>query len=155
MHEGIRVFEGELVSAPILVAPDWSLPFELMCDASDQAVGVTLDDAQENYTTTEKELLAVVFAFDKFRSYLVHSKTTVFTSHSALRFLSAKKDAKPRVIRWSLLLSEFDIEIKEKKGAENVATDHFSWLEDPERSEIREEEIGDSFPHKVIDFEDA
>ncbi|KAD7116858.1 hypothetical protein E3N88_04126 [Mikania micrantha] len=144
-----------------------------MCDASDQAVGAvlgqrrekhfhpiyyaskTLNDAQENYTTTEKELLAVVFAFYKFRSYLVLSKTTVFTDHSALRFLFAKKDAKPRLIRWILLLSEFDIEIKDKKGAENVAADHLSRLEDPERSEIREEEIGDRFPYEMIDFVEA
>ncbi|KAD3336813.1 hypothetical protein E3N88_32332 [Mikania micrantha] len=149
-EECMKAFEflkERLVSAPILVAPDWSLPFQLMCDI--------LNDAQENYTTTEKELLAVVFAFDKFRSYLVLSKTIVFTDHSALRFLFAKKDAKPRLIRWILLLSEFDIEIKDKKGAENVASDHLSRLEDPERSEISEEEIGDRFPHKVIDFVEA
>ncbi|KAD6795899.1 hypothetical protein E3N88_06795 [Mikania micrantha] len=171
--KAFKFLKERLVSAPILVAPDWSLPFELMCDASDQAVGAvlgqrrekhfhpiyyaseTLNDAQENYTTTEKELLTVVFAFDKFRSYLVLSKTTVFTDHSALRFLFAKKDAKPRLIRWILLLSEFDIEIKDKKGAENVAADHLSRLEDPERSEIREEEIGDRFPHEMIDFVEA
>ncbi|KAC9417434.1 hypothetical protein E3N88_45877 [Mikania micrantha] len=175
-EECMKAFEflkERLVSAHILVAPDWSLPFELMRDASDQAVGAvlgqrrdkhfhpiyyaskTLNDAQENYTTTEKELLAVVFAFDKFRSYLVLSKTIVFTDHSVLRFLFAKKDAEPRLIRWILLLSEFDIEIKDKKGAENVAADHLSWLEDLERSEIREEEIGDRFPRDVIDFVEA
>ncbi|KAM0022394.1 putative nucleotidyltransferase, Ribonuclease H [Helianthus debilis subsp. tardiflorus] len=171
-EECLRAFEflkERLVSAPILVSPDWSLPFELMCDASDYAVGAvlgqrrekhfhpiyyaskTLNDAQENYTTTEKELLAVVFAFDKFRSYLVLSKTVVFTDNSALRHLFQKKDAKPRLIRWILLLSEFDIEIKDKKGAENVAADHLSRLEDPKREEIREEAIGDRFPHESID----
>ncbi|GJT52338.1 reverse transcriptase domain-containing protein [Tanacetum coccineum] len=70
-----------------------------------------MNEAQENYTTTEKELLAVVFAFDKFRQYLVLSKTIVFTDHSALRYLFTKQDAKPRLIRWILLLQEFDIEI--------------------------------------------
>ncbi|KAI3815939.1 hypothetical protein L1987_15623 [Smallanthus sonchifolius] len=153
----------KLINAPILISPDWSLPFELMYDASDYAVSAilgqrrdkhfhpiyyaskTLNDAQENYTITEKELLAVVFSFDKFRSYLVLSKTTVFTDHSALRFLFQKKDAKPRLIRWILLLSEFDIEIKDKRGAENVAADHLSRLEDPKREEIREEVIGDKF----------
>ncbi|XP_035837052.1 uncharacterized protein LOC118484986 [Helianthus annuus] len=175
-EECIKAFDflkEKLVSAPILVSPDWSLPFELMCDASDYAVGAvlgqrvdkhfhpiyyaskTLNDAQENYTTTEKELLAVVFAFDKFRSYLVLSKTTVFTDHSALRFLFQKKDAKPRLIRWILLLSEFDIEIKDKKGAENVAADHLSRLEDPKREEVREDSIGDTFPHETIDFVSA
>ncbi|MFS7913713.1 putative nucleotidyltransferase, Ribonuclease H [Helianthus anomalus] len=171
-EECLRSFEflkEKLVSALILVSPDWSLPFELMCDASDYAVGAvlgqrrekhfhpiyyaskTLNDAQENYTTTEKELLAVVFAFDKFRSYLVLSKTVMFTDHSALRHLFQKKDAKPRLIRWILLLSEFDIELKDKKGAENVAADHLSRLEDPKREEIHEEAIGDRFPHESID----
>ncbi|KAD7477731.1 hypothetical protein E3N88_00867 [Mikania micrantha] len=159
-EECMKAFEflkERLVSAHILVALDWSLPFELMCDASDRIyyASKTLNDAEENYTTTEKELLAVVFAFDKFWSYLVLSKTTVFTDHLALRFLFAKKDAKPRLIRWILLLSEFDIEIKDKKGAENVAADHLSRLEDPERSEICEKEIGDRFPHEMIDFVEA
>ncbi|XP_021974983.1 uncharacterized protein LOC110870092 [Helianthus annuus] len=175
-EECIKAFDflkEKLVSAPILVSPNWSLPFEFMCDASDYAVGAvlgqrvdkyfhpiyyaskTLNDAQENYTTTEKELLAIVFAFDKFRSYLVLSKTTVFTDHSALRFLFQKKDAKPRLIRWILLLSEFDIEIKDKKGAENVAADHLSRLEDPKREEVREDSIGDTFPHETIDFVSA
>ncbi|XP_035842090.1 uncharacterized protein LOC118488821 [Helianthus annuus] len=175
-EECIKAFDflkEKLVSATILVSPDWSLPFELMCDASDYAVGAvlgqrvdkhfhpiyyaskTLNDAQENYTTTEKELLAVVVAFDKFRSYLVLSKTTVFTDHSALRFLFQKKDAKPRLIRWILLLSEFDIEIKDKKGAENVAADHLSRLEDPKREEVCEDSIGDNFPHETIDFVSA
>ncbi|XP_076940564.1 uncharacterized protein LOC143609793 [Bidens hawaiensis] len=167
----LKVFEflkGQLVNAPILVAPDWSLPFELMCDASDFAVGAvlgqrkdkhfhpiyytskTLNDAQENYTTTEKELLVVVFAFDKFRSYLVLSKTIVYTDHAALRYLFAKKDAKPFLIRWILLLSEFDIEIRDKKEAENVAADHLSRLEDPKREKIREDTIGDRFPQDSL-----
>ncbi|XP_076926509.1 uncharacterized protein LOC143589705 [Bidens hawaiensis] len=100
---------------------------------------------RKNYTITKKELLAVVFTFSKFRSYLVLSKTTVFTDHAALRFLFHKKDAKPRLIRWILLLSEFDIEIKDKRGAENVAANHLSRLEDPRREELHEEEIGDTF----------
>ncbi|KAJ9541422.1 hypothetical protein OSB04_027928 [Centaurea solstitialis] len=79
--------------------------FQPICYASR-----TLNDAQENYTTTEKELLAVVFAIEKFRSYLVLSKIIVYTDHSALKYLFAKPDAKPRLIRWILLLQEFDIE---------------------------------------------
>ncbi|XP_073120842.1 uncharacterized protein [Henckelia pumila] len=123
-----------LVTAPILVAPDWNLLFEIMCDASDTAVGavlgqrknkvfhtvyyasITLDETQLNYATTEKEFLAIVFAFDKFHSYLVLSKVIVYTDHSALKYLLAKKDAKPRLIRWILLLQEFDLEIRDKKS---------------------------------------
>ena len=78
---------------------------------------VGLNDAQLNYTTIEKEFLAVVFALEKFRPYLLGSKTTIFTDHSALRYLMMKKDAKARLICW-ILLQEFDLEIRDKKGIE-------------------------------------
>jgi len=80
-----------LTSAPVIQPPDWSLPFEIMCDAS--------DSAQMNYTTTEKELLAVVFACDKFRSYLVGSPIVVFYDHATLKYLLSKKDSKARLVR--------------------------------------------------------
>ena len=81
----------------------------------------------------------MVFAFDKFRSYLVLSKTVVYTDHAAIRYLFKKQDAKPRLIRWILLLQEFDIEIKDKRGAENTAADHLSRLEDPALEATRDE----------------
>ena len=84
-----------------------------------------------NYATTEKELIAVIFAIDKFRSYLTGSKVIVFTDHATLKYLLAKKDSKPRLIRWILLLQEFDLQIKEKSGAENVVADHLSRMELP------------------------
>ena len=117
-----------------------------MCDTSDYVIGAvlgqrdnklpyavyyaskTLHDAQLNYTTTEKELLAVVYALDKFRSYLLGSKVVVYTDHAALRHLLTKKETKPRLIRWILLLQEFNLEIRDKKGSENVVADHLSRL---------------------------
>ncbi|GJX90201.1 reverse transcriptase domain-containing protein [Tanacetum coccineum] len=105
----------------------------------------TLNNAQEHYTTTKKELLAVVFSFDKFRPYLVLSKTIVYTDHSALKYLFNKQDAKPRLIRWVLLFQGFDIEIKDKRGAKNLAVDHLSRLENPELSTFTKEEIADEF----------
>ncbi|CAM8916931.1 unnamed protein product [Rhodiola kirilowii] len=145
--EAFEKLKNALVSAPIVQPPNWDLPFELMSDASDFAIGAVLgqrvdkrlhvvyyvskvlDNAQLNYTTTEKELLAVVYAFAKFRSYLVGSKTIVYTDHAAIKYLMAKKDAKPRLIRWILLLQEFNIKIKDKKGVENVVADHLSRVE--------------------------
>ncbi|KAL6333014.1 hypothetical protein AAG906_020034 [Vitis piasezkii] len=118
----------------------------VMCDASDLAMGAvlgqredgkpyviyyaskTLNEAQRNYTTTEKELLAVVFALDKFHAYLVGSFIVVFTDHSALKYLLTKQDAKARLIRWILLLQEFNLQIQDKKGVENVVADHLSRL---------------------------
>ena len=84
----------------------------------------TLNCAQMNYTTTEKELLAVIFALDKFRSYLIGSPTVVYSDHAAIRYLMSKQDAKPRLLRWILLIQEFNLTIKDKKGAENVVADH-------------------------------
>ena len=127
-------------------APDWHLPSEVMCDASDLAVGVvlgqrvegkpyveyyaskTLNEAQRNYTITEKELLAVVYALDKFRSYLIGSDIVIFIDQSVLKYLLTKQNSKARLIRWVLFLQEFNIQIRDKKGVENVVADHLSRL---------------------------
>ena len=158
------VLKDKSVSTPIIVAPYWDLPFELMCNASDYAVGAvlgqkgerifqviyyasrTLNDAQFNYATTEKELLAIVFAFDKFRPYLIGNKVIVHTDHSAIKYLMTKKDAKSRLIQWVLLLQEFDLEIKDKKGMENLVADHLSWLEGT-RDEVH---VNDDFPDEQL-----
>ena len=162
--QAFTVLKDKLISAPIVVAPDWSFPFELMCDASDYAIEAvlgqkrekifqviyyarrTLNDAQLNYATTEKELLAIVFAFDKFRPYLIGNKVVVHTDHSAIKCLMTKKDAKPRLIRWVLLLQEFDVEIKDKKGTENLVADHLSRLEGA-RDDIP---VNDEFPDEKL-----
>ncbi|GJW58531.1 reverse transcriptase domain-containing protein [Tanacetum coccineum] len=109
-----------------------------------------MNEAQENYTTTEKELLAVVFAFDKFCQYLVLSKTIVFTGYSALRYLFTKQDVKPRLIRWILLLQGFNIEIRDKKGAKNLAADHLSRLENPDLGKLTKAKIWDLFPEERL-----
>jgi hypothetical protein len=145
-QEAFTKLIGKLTSAPIMQAPDWSLPFELMCDASDYAIGAvlgqrkdkkphviyyasrTLNSAKMNYTTTEKELLAIVFALDKFCSYLIGSPVVCFTDHAALKYLFTKKDAKAHLIRCILLLQKFNLIIKDKKGVENVVADHLSRL---------------------------
>ncbi|GJR27981.1 reverse transcriptase domain-containing protein [Tanacetum coccineum] len=114
--KAFNILKEKLTTAPIIISPDWNVPFELMHDASDFTVGYvlgkridgkfkliyhankTLNNAQVHYTTTEKELLAVVFSFDKFRPYLILLKTIVYTDHSALKYLFSKQDAKPRLI---------------------------------------------------------
>ncbi|GKA84818.1 reverse transcriptase domain-containing protein [Tanacetum coccineum] len=166
--DSFNTLKRRLTEAPILIAPDWDLPFELMCDASDFAIGAvlgqrknkhfqpihyaskTMNEAQTHYTTTEKELLAVVYAFEKFRSYLVMSKSIVYTDHSAIKYLFAKKDAKARLMRWILLLQEFDIEIRDKKGAENLAADHLSRLENPHQDKLENKEINEAFPLETL-----
>ncbi|GJW78141.1 reverse transcriptase domain-containing protein [Tanacetum coccineum] len=98
----------------------------------------------------EKELLAVVYAFDKFRPYLVLSKTIVYTGYSTLKYLLAKQDAKPRLLRWILPLQEFDVIIRDKKGAENLAADHLSRLENPHQSDLEKKEITETFPLETL-----
>ncbi|GJR92300.1 reverse transcriptase domain-containing protein [Tanacetum coccineum] len=166
--ESFNTLKRKLTEAPILIAPDWDLPFELMCDASDFTIGAvlgqrknkhfqpihyaskTMTEAQAHYTTTEKELLAVVYAFEKFRSYLILSKSIVYTDHSAIKYLFTKKDAKPRLMRWILLLQEFDVIIRDKKGAENLAADHLSRLENPHQDKFENKEITETFPLETL-----
>ncbi|GJU67424.1 reverse transcriptase domain-containing protein [Tanacetum coccineum] len=163
-----QTLKKKLTEAPILIAPNWDKPFEIMCDASDYAIGAvlgqriekhfrpihyaskTMTEAESNYTTTEKEMLAVVYAFEKFRSYLIMNKSVVYTDHSALKYLFNKKDAKARLLRWVLLLQEFDFSVIDTKGAENYAADHLSRLENPYENVFDPKEINETFPLETL-----
>nr|GFA96228.1 reverse transcriptase domain-containing protein [Tanacetum cinerariifolium] len=162
--QAFRTLKEKLIEAPILIAPNWDQPFELMCDASDYAIGAvlgqrvekhfrpihyainTMNQAKTNYTTTEKEMLAVVYAFEKFRSYLIMNKSIVYIDRSALKYLFAKKDVKARLLHWILLLQEFDFKVIDTKGAENYAADHLSRLENPYENVFDPKEINETFP---------
>ncbi|GKC04146.1 reverse transcriptase domain-containing protein [Tanacetum coccineum] len=142
-----ETLKQKLPEDPILVVPDWNLPFELMCD-SDFVIGAvlgqqkskhfqpihyaskTMTEAQIHYTTTEKEMLAVVYAFEKFWPYLVLSKSIVYTDHSALKYLLSKQDAKPR--------------------SENLAADHLSRLENPHKDVLENKDINEHFPLETL-----
>ncbi|XP_049406255.1 uncharacterized protein LOC125869898 [Solanum stenotomum] len=122
----LRAFEclkEKLICAPVIIGPDWAEPFE--------------------------ELLAVMYAFEKFRAYLLGTRVIVHTDHATLRYLMANKDAKPRLIKWVLLLQEFDFEVKDRKGCENQVADHLSRLE-AEKKEECELEINDAFPDEQV-----
>nr|GEY42644.1 reverse transcriptase domain-containing protein [Tanacetum cinerariifolium] len=106
----------------------------------------TMDQAETNYTTTKKEMFAVVYAFEKFRSYFIMNKSIVYIDHSALKYLFAKKDAKARLLCWILLLQEFDFKVIDTKGAENYAADHLSHLENPYENVFDPKEINETFP---------
>ena len=150
-----------------MIAPNWSKEFELMCDASDYAVGAVLgqrqdktfhaiyyaskffNEAKMNYATTEKKMLAIVFPLEKFRPYLVGSKVVIFTDHVAIKHLLTKADSKPRLIRWILLIQEFDIVIKDKKGSKNMVADHLSRLKNEEVTK-EEPEVKGEFPDEFL-----
>nr|GFA58890.1 reverse transcriptase domain-containing protein [Tanacetum cinerariifolium] len=162
--QAFRTLKDKLTEAPILIAPNWDQPFELMCDTSDYAVRAvlgqriekhfrpihyaskTMNQAEANYKITEKEMLAVVYAFEKFRSYLIMNKSIVYTDHSALKYLFAKKDAKARLLRWILLLQEFDFKVIDTRGSKNYAADHLSRLENPYENIFDPKEINETFP---------
>nr|GEY75854.1 reverse transcriptase domain-containing protein [Tanacetum cinerariifolium] len=180
--EAFQTLKRKLIEAPILIAPDWDMPFELMCDASDFAISTvqgqrqekhfrpihyaskTMTEAESNYTTTEKEMLAVVYAFEKFWSYLIMNKCIVYTDHFALKYLFAKKiqrrycsvgfysskNSKAILLCWVLLLQEFTFKVIDTKGAEDLAADHLSRLENPHQNVLDPKEINESFPLETL-----
>nr|GEU44615.1 reverse transcriptase domain-containing protein [Tanacetum cinerariifolium] len=129
----IHAFETlkkKLIEASILVVPDWNLPFELMCDASDFAIGAVLGQRKT------KHFQPIHYA--------------MYTDHLALKYLLSKQDAKPRLIRWVILLQEFDITIRDKKGTENLAEDHLSRLENPYKDVLENKDINKKFPLETL-----
>ncbi|GKD47440.1 reverse transcriptase domain-containing protein [Tanacetum coccineum] len=166
--QAFETLKKKLTEAPILIALDWDLPFELMYDASDFAIGAvlgqrhekhfrpihyaskTMSKAESHYTTTEKEMLAVVYAFEKFWSYLILNKSIVYTDHSALKYLFAKKDSKARLLRWVLLFQEFKFKVIGIKRAKNLAADLLSRLENPYENVLDPKEINETFPSRHL-----
>ncbi|GJZ06279.1 reverse transcriptase domain-containing protein [Tanacetum coccineum] len=169
-HAAFNTLKKKLTKAPILIAPDWDLTFELMCDASDLAIGTvlgqrhekhfkpihyaskTMNEAESHYTTTEKEMLVVVYAFKKLRSYLILNKSIVYTNHSALKYLFAKKDFKARFLRWVLLLQEFDFKVIDTKGVKILVALHMVTfrLENPYESVLDPKEVNGKFPLETL-----
>ncbi|GJX91076.1 reverse transcriptase domain-containing protein [Tanacetum coccineum] len=149
--QAFQTLKKKLTEAPILIAPDWDLPFELMCDASDFAIGAvlgqrhekhfrpihyaskTMNEAESHYTTTKKEII-------------------VYTDHSALKYLFAKKDSKARLLRWVLLLQEFTFKVIDTKGAENLIADHLSRLENPYENVLDLKEVNEKFPLETLNM---
>ncbi|XP_019235673.1 PREDICTED: uncharacterized protein LOC109215997 [Nicotiana attenuata] len=131
-RNAFEILKKQLTNAPIVVSPDWSQPFEIMCDASDTAVGAIMGQKRDKI----------------FR--LIHyarTKVTIYTDHAALKYLLAKKDARPRLLRWILLLQEFNLKIKDRKGSENQVADHLSRLENPP---TKIKDIKEEFPDEHI-----
>nr|GFB16066.1 reverse transcriptase domain-containing protein [Tanacetum cinerariifolium] len=129
----IRAFQTlkkKLTEAPILIVPNWDLPFELMCDASDFAIGAVLGKRHE------KNFKPIHYA--------------MHMDHSALKYLFAKKDAKARLLRWVLLLQEFDFKVLDTKGAENLVADHLFRLENPYKNVLDPKEIIENFPLEML-----
>ncbi|XP_049369932.1 uncharacterized protein LOC125834821 [Solanum verrucosum] len=115
----LKAFEclkEKLISAPVIIGLDWAEPFEVMCDTSGTALGVVLG---QKCNRMFHPIYYAMYAFEEFRAYLLGTKVIVHTYHASLRYLMAKKDVKPRLIRWVLLLQEFDFEVKDRRGCEN------------------------------------
>nr|KYP42503.1 Retrovirus-related Pol polyprotein from transposon opus [Cajanus cajan] len=164
--EAFDCLKRALTTTPIIQAPSWTVPFELVCDASNYVLGAvlaqrvdklprviyyasrTLDAAQANYMTTEKELLAIIFALDKFQSYFLGSRVVVFTDHATLKYLLKKADSKPRLIRWMLWLQEFNLDIRDRSEAQNLVADPLGRIERAEDEDTLP--IQDDFPDEHL-----
>ena len=148
-QQAFDTLKTKLSTYPVLKPPNWGLPFHVYCDASAVAVGSALcqpcgdegrdypiafasrqlNPAERNYTTTERECLAMVFSVKKFRHYLLLNKVVFFVDHMAIKYLVNKADLSGRLARWVLLLEEFDYKVLHKPGKKHLRADHLSRLE--------------------------
>ncbi|GJW88168.1 reverse transcriptase domain-containing protein [Tanacetum coccineum] len=135
--EAFNILKKKLTEAPILVAPDWDLPFEIMCDASDFAVGAVLGQRKTKH-------------FQPIHYAIFYQEPIVVYVHSDLKYLLAKQDAKPRLLWGILLLQEFDVIVRDKKGAENLVADHLSRFENPYQGDLEKKEITETFPLETL-----
>nr|GEX58945.1 reverse transcriptase domain-containing protein [Tanacetum cinerariifolium] len=168
--DAFQTLKRKLTKAPILIALNWDMPFELMYNANEYTIREILGKLQDKhfrpihyaskamieleskYTKTKKEMLAVVYAFEKFWSYLILNKSIMYTDHCAFKYLFAKKDSKARFLRWVLLLQEFTFKVVDTKGVENLVADHLSRLENPHQNVLDPEEINESFPLETLNL---
>lgn len=150
-QRSLDILKENMVNVPILVFPDWRKVFHVHVDASSIALGTVLaqqgvgeidhpmafssrklSTAENNYTTTEREGLAMVYALQKYRHYLLGGHFKMYTNHSALRYLVKKLVLGERICRWLLLFQEYDFEVIVKLGKHNTRRDHLSRLESGE-----------------------
>jgi len=169
-QEAFEELKKRLVTAPILATPDWTKEFHVTVDASGWCVGAILwqpdkekrerpiyyasrqmNPAERNYTTTEREALAMVYACKKFRHYLLGYKVIFYTDHDSLKYLVNKPDLSGRLARWILLLQEFDIEVKYKTGKSNANSDYLSRQRGPENPDELRADFPDEFPEDGSD----
>lgn len=162
-----------LIHAPVLITPNWSIIFHVHTDASGVAVGAVLaqpdaalkmdrpvhyasrllNKAERNYSTTEREGLAIVYALHKFRHYLLGVHFVVITDHQALKYLLNKAQVAGRIWRWLLLFQEFDFEIMIRPGKDHVMADHLSRVTSGEAASS--EGICDEFYVSPLEHEDV
>jgi hypothetical protein len=162
-QEAFNALKHQLSTTPILRGLDWTLPFHISLDDSDTAIGVVLVQEENhlpyaiyfirknmtpielNYIVTEKEFLAVIYAINKFRNYIIGCSTLVHTDHSAIKYLKNKPITNARATRLLLLLQEFDITIVERPGKENVVVDFLSRIKPDDDTPV-----DDSFPDEYL-----
>jgi transposase InsO family protein len=164
-QQAFEDLKQRLISAPVLIKPDWEKDFHVFIDASAYCIGANLSQknadgrdypiyyssrqmnaAEKNYSVTNREALAIVFAFKKYRHYLLGYKTIFHTDHSSLKYLVNQPDLSGRVARWVLLFQEFDYEVQVRPGKHHENADFLSRLPGP----TPDKPLNDDFPDEHI-----